>query len=101
MATTLQGARELQTKILQIRRQLKSVSDAAQTGYNLAGRIALGDESELGFRIRKGESPKAQEIPALQQQLAGLKAQLTVLVGEIEVPTEAEFIELAETANPE
>lgn len=100
MATTPQGAIELQKKVLEIRRSLKQVADAAQTGYNLAERIALGDDSDLGFRIRKGEAPKAEEIPPLQATLAGLKTNIEALASAIEVPSVEDFTALAETPDP-
>jgi len=96
MATTAQGAIALSDDIRATRAQLKELSDLARQGVALADAV-LGPEN-LGFRVSKGEAPKAEEIPVLHAQFTALKAAIDAKHSAVTVRTVEEYQALAETA---
>lgn len=96
MATTSQGAVEVDGKVSEIRGEIKTALEQVTELLNLADSV----RRDLAFRIRKGESPTAEEIPALQAALTGKKALVLAAVNAIQEPSVADLTALAETPNP-
>lgn len=97
--STVYGAVALSNDVQRTRSQLKDVQIAVGQGILLADTV-LGPEN-LGFRVAKGEAPNEAEIPELQGQLAGVKAQLLAAVNAIEVKSVEEYTALASSEEPD
>ena len=96
MATTSQGAVEVDGKVSEIRGEIKAALEQATELLNLADSV----RGDLAFRIRKGEAPADAEIPTLQAALTEKKALVLAAVNAIQEPSVADLTALAETANP-